>query len=168
MRTGNLLFSAVQFVFVVILFLLGGFFIGLKHAPLLCSIVARFFSEQAKGLTVIGYALVGCAFLLLCGFYAMNRRMYYQVKMKGARCEVDSQLIRSYVQGYWNEIFPDQSCQTDVLLHVNQQIEVFAEMPGLPIQEQQVLLSQIEVELGSLLARTFGYHRDFLVTVVLK
>lgn len=168
MRSGNLLFSAIQFIFVVAVFLLGGLFIGLEHAPQFRSAVAEFFFSSTSSFSAIGYTILGVACLLLLGFYVMNRGVYYQVEMGDHRCQVEPKIIRSYVQGYWKEIFPEQNCQADVVFHANQEIEVLAELPGLCLEQHKVFLSQIEKDLGDLLASHFGYQRPFLVTVVIK
>ena len=57
MKTGNLLFSAVQFVFAALVVLLGGLFIGLEYAPHLRYYIADFF-QLTPHFSLIGYLVL--------------------------------------------------------------------------------------------------------------
>lgn len=164
MRTGNFLFSAMQFFMVVGLVLIGSLFLGFAHSPELRFKATQFLLNYSGSFNVIGYAILGCATLLFVGSWFMNKGTYYQVEM----AEVDPAVIRSYVQTYWETLFPGKKMQADVIIHADQKIEIVAEMDELAMEEQKVLLSQIEKQLGNLLFRNLGYRRDFLVTVVVK
>jgi hypothetical protein len=165
MRTGNLLFSAVQLIFVVALFLLGGLFLGLSHVPQFRDRIAQFFLSDSESLMSIGYAILGVATLLFSGFYAMHRGSYFQVEMGSSRLDVDPSVIQNYVQSYWNDIFPEQQLETQILLRRNKKIEILAEMPPMADEELTELLTQIETELSCLLEHILGYRSDFLITV---
>lgn len=167
MRTTNLVFSAVQFIFVVVLFLIGGLFLGLEHAPQFRAAIAQFFIENSGNLSAIGYGTIAFAFLLLCGFFAMNRGSYYQIEMQRHRAQVEPHVVREYVQSYWREIFPGQNPQTDVVFHGKRKIEILAQVPDISEDDLNSLLPQIEEELGLLLSHAFGYRREFLLTITL-
>ncbi len=108
MRKGNLLFSAVQFIFVVAVFLLGGLLIGLQYAPHLRQALARFIMDDAVNLSVLGYATIVSALLLTFGFYVMHRGVYFRVRMGETEAVVEPKLIESLVDGYWKELFPEK------------------------------------------------------------
>lgn len=164
MRTGHFLISAMQFFMVAGLVLVGALFLGFAHSPELRFKATQFLLNYSESFTIIGYAILGCATVLLLGSWFMNKGTYYQVEM----AEVDPAVIRSYVQTYWETLFPGKKMQADVIIHANQKIEVIAEIDELAMEEQKVLLSQVEKQLGNLLFRNLGYHRDFLVTVIVK
>ncbi len=165
MRTTNLLFSAIQFIFVVILFLIGTLFLGLEHAPQIRSSIALFFSESSGNFSSIGYGVIGCAVLLLCGFFAMNRGSYYQIEMHRHLAQVEPEVVRQYIQSYWSEIFPELTGKTDVVFHRKGTIEILAQVPDFTGEELKQLLLQIEEELGLLLSHAFGYRRGFVLTI---
>ena len=168
MRKSNLLFSAVQFIFVIALFLLGGLFIGLQYAPHLRMAIAVFVMDSAIAFSFLGYVTVVCALLLSIGFYVMQRGAYYQVQMDRGPVVVEPKLIEEFVQGYWKKRFPEKELRTEVILRGKQRIEVVAEMPEMPLESQAVLLSEVELELGSLLENHLGYRRNWMMTVIVK
>jgi hypothetical protein len=168
MKTGNLLFSAVQFVFALLVILIGAFFIGLQHAPHLRVAIARFFSESTASFSFIGYLVLGCGVLLMLGFYAMHRGAYYRVKMGKKNLLVDPAVIRGYVDKYWKQTFPDQHLAVDVAVATNQKLELFVEFPLLTKEQQQEILEKAEVELAQILRKHFGYQKEFALSIFIK
>jgi hypothetical protein len=168
MRTGNLLFSAVQFIFVVLFLLIGVFFVGLQYAPHLRNAIAAFFFNGSAHFSLIGYGILACGGLLLLGFYTMCRGVYYRFKMGRHEVFVDSAVVQGYVQDYWKKCFPNRNLSVDVDLSKDQKIEVFVEMPLLPLEKQQEVLEKAENDLSQILQKHLGYRKEFLFSILLK
>ncbi len=168
MKTGNLLFSAVQFIFAILVFLLGGFFIGLQYTSHLRYLIAQFFSAEPSYLGWIGFLTLGCGVLLLIGFCAMHRGIYYRVKMRSGEFSVDPAVIRSYLSDYWKEQFPKQNLSVEVCISKKQKLEMFLEFPALSLEEHQAILEKAEVDVGSILRKHLGYKNEFGLSVLMK
>ena len=168
MKTGNLIFSAVQFIFVVLVLLIGGFFVGLQHAPHLCNTIAAFFSKASAPFSLIGYCILGCGALLLMGFYVMYRGTYYTYKMGHHEVFVDVDLIQHYVQEYWKKCFPGQDLSVEIDLSKDQKIAVLVEMPLLSLEKQQEVLDRAEYDLSQILQKHLGYRKDFLFSMMIS
>jgi hypothetical protein len=168
MRTGNILFSAVHFFVVLAILAIGGFFIALAKIPHVQFLISELFSENPSLFLPIGIFTMVLGGILMIGLYAMNRKRYYRVRMKFDKADVDEAVIHKYVEKYWQEIFPGQKFTTGVLLYPNRKIEVIAEIPDMPEEEQIELLEKVEIELGGIFARNLKYDRDFDLTVILK
>ncbi len=166
MRKGNLLFSFVQFIFVIALFLLGGLFIGLHYTPRLRMEFAVFITDHSVSLSLLGWAIIGCALLLCIGFYVMYRGAYYQVEMAQGQAVIDARIIEQVVRGYWKGRFPGQELTAEVVLRGKNAIEVLAEVPEMPLDPQVALLAEVELELGLLLERHLGHRREWAMTVI--
>ena len=164
MKTGNLLFSAVQFVFAALVVLLGGLFIGLEYAPHLRYYIADFF-QLTPHFSLIGYLVLGCGILLMIGFFGMHRGEYYQVKMG---TEVDPAVIQAYVQDYWARQFPEQDLSVQVGLSRHQKIEMLVELPSMPLENHTAILERTEQDLGQILKKRLGYQKEFAVSVLIK
>lgn len=168
MRPGNLLFSAVQFIFVVVVLSLGAFLIGLANAPLLRSAIATMFLEKSALFTFLGVMLLIIGLLLLLGFYSMQRGRYLSVEMKDRKTQIEIRLVKEYVEKYWKNTFPDQDVHTEVLIYPNQKIELSLQIPNLSFEEQQAVLEKVEKELGDLFAKKLGYNREFVCNLIVK
>lgn len=168
MKTGNLLFSAVQFVFSALVMLLGVFFIGLQYASHLRISIARFFLESTLSFSVIGFLILGCGVLLLIGFYAMNRGGYYSVKMGKQKMVVDPTVIREYVANYWKEVFPEHRLAVEVGVTKDQKFELLVEFPSVPLENQESILEKAESDLTQILKKQIGYQKEFSVCVLVK
>jgi hypothetical protein len=168
MKTGNLLSSAVQFVFSVLVMLLGIFFIGLQYASHLRFTIARFFSETAVSFSLIGFLILGCGLLLLVGFYTMNRGGYYCVKMGNRQMGVDPAIVREYVADYWKGVFPNQRLDVEIVVSKEQKFEMFVEFPASSFETQEIVLEKAEGDLAQILKKKIGYQKEFSVCVLVK
>jgi hypothetical protein len=168
MKTGNLLFSAVQFLFVILIMLLGVFFIGLQHVSYLRFAVVQFLSQQTALFSLIGFLILGCGALLLYGFYTMHRGWYYTLKMGQHTVLVDLPVIQGVVREYWKTVFPDQDLAIEVNVTKAQKIEMFMELPLLAPEKQLKTLEKAELDLSHLLQKHLGYRRDFSLSVLVK
>lgn len=168
MKAGNLLFSAVQLIFVALLMLLGLFFIGLEHVDHLRYAIAQFFLATSIPFSFIGYLILGCGSLMLLGFSIMHRGVYYRIKMGGNEALVDPAVVHRYLQKYWNEAFPDRDFTVEARFSHDQKLEMFVEMPLLSPESQQMVMEKAEVELKQILKKRLGYGREFYLSVLIK
>jgi hypothetical protein len=168
MKSGNLLYSGVQFVFAVLIILLGGLFIGLQYAPQFRFSIADFFSQSTVHFSWIGYLVLGCGILLLLGFYAMHRGVYYRLNMGQKEAWIDSAVIRGYVTDYWKKIFPEYDLSVQTSLSKEQQIELFVEFPPMSEEKQLAILEQAEKDLAVILKKRLNYEKEFLLSILIK
>lgn len=168
MKSSNLLYSAVQFVFSVLVILLGGLFIGLQYAPQLRFSIAHFFSQSTVHFSLIGYLVLGCGFLLLIGFYAMHRGVYYQLRMGQKETWIDPAVIRGHVKEYWKEVFPDHDLSVQIDLSKEQKIEIFVELPAVCEETQMATLEKAEKALAAILKKQLRYEKEFHLCILIK
>ena len=167
MRIENLLFSAVQFFLVLVVTCTGLFFIALPWAPHVRFTCAAFLAKGDGLFIPLGILLLAIALILGIGFYFIQRRAYFQVRMSPA-VHVEKALLRTLLETYWKGRYPDEKLKTDVVLHKDQRIEMIAELPNLKPAEPQQLLSEVELEIGQLMLQQLGYKRDFIFTFELN
>lgn len=168
MRTGNVLFSAVHLFVIFVILAIGVCFIALAKIPHVKFLISDLLSEKPEVCFSLGIFVLVLGCILLVGLYAMNRKRYYQVSMKGNKTKIDEAIIQKYVENYWQRIFPGQKFSAGVLLHPNRKIEIMAEIPNMPEEEQIELLEKVETELGGILAGNLKYDKEFELTVILK
>jgi len=168
MRKGHLLFSAVQFIFALLVVLLGLFFVGLQEAPSLRYRLSLFFSSPSVSFSGVGYLILACGIFLLVGFCVMYKGRYYQIKMGGGRVHIDSELIQQQVSKYWSQLFPDQASEVKVQITQGQKLHIAFELFPMPEEEREALFVKVEQELGELLRSQLGYTQEFVVSVLLK
>jgi hypothetical protein len=165
-RKGNLFFSAVQFIFVVALFLLGGLLIGAHYAPHLKLAIAAMITDHAVNLSLLGCMMMGCAFLLCLGFYVMYRGAYLQIEMNHGEAVIEPKLIEGLVRDYWKKRFPEKKLSAEVIIRSRKRIEVIAEMPSVEWEIQEILLPEIEQELTDLLKSHLKYQQKWTMTLI--
>jgi uncharacterized protein YneF (UPF0154 family) len=166
MRSENLLFSAVQFLFVLALSCTGLFFISLPWAPYLRFKCASFLAERDDLFILFGGFILAIGIILGVVFYFLQRKAYFQVKINPS-VHIEKELIQALLDAYWKKRFPGEKLKTDVALH-DQKLELIAELPSLNSPEPQKLLSEIEREVTQLLVQQLGYKREFSFTFQVK
>ena len=163
MRLGNLLFSALHFFVVFFILMVGIFFLVLPYAEHFRILLIDALLSHLLYFQLFGGLLVGIGTLFLIGLYMMHRRRFFQIQMEAAKIEVDEQLIRKIVENYWKQHFPNHAYLTDVALKGTQELEIFT---SLPEEKEEAFFEEVQRELGSLLARQFGYQKPFTLTLV--
>jgi hypothetical protein len=167
MRFENLFFSAVQFFLVLVVTCAGLFFIALPWAPQVRFTCAAFLAQRDDLFIPLGILLLGIALILGIGFYFIQRRAYFQVRMSPA-VHVEKALLQTLLGVYWKGRYPDEKLKTDVVLHRDQSIEMIAELPNLPSSDPEKLLTEVELEVGRLILQQLGYKRSFIFTFQLN
>lgn len=168
MKTGNLLYSAVQFIFATLVFLLGAVFVGLQYAPLLRFKIADFFSSSSVDFSLFGGVIALFGMLLLLGFYWMHRGSYYTVVMGRESVDIDPSIIKGYVSDYLKKTFPDEDLNLEVSISRRQSVELYVQSSSLQFEEHQLFLEKIELDLSDLFSKHLGYFKKFSFTVLLK
>ncbi len=166
MRSGNLLFSAVQLFVVAAIVSAGLFFLGIVHVPHFPLLLMSVLSKSSAFFSLAGYGLIFLGLLLFVGFFVMHRGRYYQVRMKGGDAQMDLALLHTYIEKFWKEsFFSPESEVKEVIVYGNQKIEIVAKLPELSVSEQKQTLTRIEKELGAFLSHKLGYRHSFLLTI---
>jgi hypothetical protein len=101
------------------------------------------------------------------GFYFLQRKVYFQVRMSTA-VHVEKELLRALLESYWKNRYPEEKLKTNIVLHPDQRLEFVAELPFIQPSESQKMLREVELEVGRLIVQQLGYKRDFLFTFQLK
>ena len=162
MKSGNVLFSAVHFFVIFFILTVGVLFLVLPYADHFRILLINSLLNDLPLYQILGYALIGASLLLFVGLYMLNRRRFFQIEMEAAFIEVDKGLIQEMVRGYWKELFPGKDSSVDVVVTGKQTLEVVA---SLPEEKEEDFFERVQRELGSLLARQFGYQKPFIVTL---
>lgn len=163
MKVGNILFSALHFFIVFFILTVGLFFFVLPYVPHLRIFLINSLLESLEFYQILGATLIGGSFLLLLALYFINRRRFFQIEMEGLKIEVEESLISEMVSNYWKGRFPNQEPYADVVIHGKQSLEVFVTLPE---EKEEGFFEEIQKELGTLLARQFGYQKPFTVNLV--
>lgn len=164
MRFGNLLFSIVHLMISLFVLFFGALLVGLYYAEGLRAFLANLLYDKPLIFFSIGCFLVFFGVIMLIGFYFMNRRKYYQLKMETSKTSIDQSIIKEYVETYWKEVFPNYRGHIEVVIHPKQKLELITEMPA-RAGDDETLLARIQNELGVLLARKLGYEKEFILTI---
>ena len=168
MKSGHLLFSAVQFVFSVLVLTLGALFLGVHYLPSFRLLIGEVFSQYGGSFAFIGYVVMGCGVALLIGFYSMYRGRFYSVQMKRGEVWVDPALLTQYIQEYWAKLFPQEKLLVQVEMQRGGTIGITAEFPSTHVQDHEAFLERAEWDIADLLWDRLKYDREFSVTFLLK
>lgn len=167
MRFENLLFSAVQFLLVLVVTCMGLFFVALPWAPRARFKCASFLVEREDIFIPLGGLLLVVALILGICFYFLQRRTYLQIRMNPSAC-MEKEVLRALLDFYWRRRFPESKLKTDIILHRDHKVEFVAELPSLESGEVEKLLGEVEEEIGKLLVHQLGYRKDFTFTFQLR
>ncbi|MBI5274728.1 MAG: hypothetical protein HY860_06735 [Chlamydiales bacterium] len=166
MRNINIVFSAAHLFVVFLLVGMGSLFLALPHFKEIQFSVVHFVLNEPQVFTKLGIVFTSFGVLLFGLFYFLNRKRYFQIKMKHSKALVDEAIIKEYITDYWQEAFPTLHSTLDIVIHPNQKIEVItASFPDIDDELKEDVFHRIQAELNVLLARRIGYEKDFTLTI---
>jgi hypothetical protein len=166
MRTSHLILSALHFIIVAFLFLVGLFFLIASNDTYLCLLWHKFTEGASSCFLSIGAGLVLFSVLLGVSFFILYKKRFYQVKFAPYRAEVDKSVIHSYVSECMKEVIP-LSSSFEVMILKDQSIQIAARLPSSHIDHHEVWLEEIEKRLSATFFHQLGYKKELIFTVVL-
>lgn len=153
--------------FLMISYVLACFFVTLG---LLCAVIPW---SQAMRLLVLDFLQhnwimlflfgVGCLVVgvaILFNLSMSSRRRHYTVRTGPYLVSVDKDLVTSYLQEYFYGRYPKREIPCSVSIK-SDRLQIAADLPKTPLEEQKSLLKKIENELQELFAARLGYSRPF-------
>lgn len=167
MNSKSALFSAVQFLLVLVVCCAGLFLMVLPSAPQVSTKCAAFLIERTDLFMPLGGLVLAVGIVLGVGFYFLQKKTYFQISMKPP-AYLEAYVIQGILDHYWKNAFPGQNLKTEAIIHPDQKIELIAEFPLISEEQTPKMLKEIEHEIGHLLLRKLGYRKEFLFTFLKK
>lgn len=139
--------------------ILGAFCIALPWSSYLQSATTRFILEHTLILSLfgLGFVLIGLSLV----FYTIlrTRHRYLQIRTGDLGITIDENIIRQYLDSYWEKRF--HSSQISYSLSFKKHsLQIVAELPSMPYEEQKAFLEEIKQDFTDLFGRTLGYPYD--------
>ncbi|MBS0623660.1 MAG: hypothetical protein JSS62_03465 [Verrucomicrobia bacterium] len=103
--------------------------------------------------------VLGCALLTLCAYAC--RYGYLQVEMGDFSLHGD--VLKKLAQNQLRDLFQDQNCQCEVVVHHAKDIEIFLDLPFVEPTLQTKKLHEVEKTLAQLLRQQAQFKKKFLV-----
>ena len=146
--------------FVVFFFLaMALFWFALSYLPEARMRIADLFLNHFELCTPISLGFFLIAFLLLMGFYGLNRGKSLRIEMgKNGLVWIESQVIRQTLEEVFEKKFQRRLSLTDVEIIRGEKLEM---MVSIPREIEEKLLTDVEQQLQVLLKERFGYTKPF-------
>jgi hypothetical protein len=167
MNSKSALFSAVQFLLIVVVCSAGLFLMALPWAPQVSARCASFLTQRSDLFLPLGCFILAVGIALGVGFYFLQKKIYFQVSMKPP-VSLETHVIQGILDHYWKNAFPGQHLKTEAIIRPDQKIELIAEFPLISEGHPPQMLKEIEHEIGQLLLRKLGYRKEFFFTFLNK
>lgn len=163
MRAMQVLSSAIHLVFMMLIAFVGSFFVMLYFRPLFIESFINFMLENTDVVLKIGLFTLALAFILFISFYQLHKKQYLKISMKKNRSEVDTKLILSYIEKYFESIYPDNKNSFQVNVDLKDKLEIIARVDSL--DNKNDFLLNIEEKIGKFLLEHLNYDKEFIFTL---
>jgi len=163
MRTSNVLISALHLIIVLFVFAIGAFFVMVYFNPKLLMLFVDIIINKPGIILKIGFSALFLSCLLFTGFYFINKAQYVKFSMKKNKYQVDTDLIKSYLEKYFKTSFPKVKNKLEVNTLPKDKIEIIATVETLDNQKEFLL--NIEEKIGKLLSEHLDYQKEFIFTL---
>lgn len=157
--------SVLQLFAVFALFLVGFYFVCLPYFPEARERAIDALIDQPEVFLWIGGGFFFASFLLLLGFYALNRGRTLRIQMGEHRAEIDVQVVRQTLEECFRDRFSKRMSLRDVEISGGSRIEISVSMAPLEEDAREALFVEADSALKSLLRLRFGYTKPFHLNV---
>lgn len=154
-KIAQFFYLLVSFLLAFFFFLLGAFTTALPWSPYLQEGLINFISTNTWLLSVFGpaFALIGLSLFFYAFLGAKKRYAYIQTGEKSTT--IDEVVIQHYLESYWQEQFPKAYVPSQLTIKKHS-IQIIADLPYLPKQEQKAFLDRVRQDFGDLFGRHLG------------
>ena len=145
-------FASALHLFVVLAFFIAGlFFVAIPYVP-------EFKTQIFEQSTLIGLGLFLAAFILLLGFYALDRGRYLVIRMG---IKADLNLVRHTVEDCFARQFSKKISLSEVEIGSKSRLAFKVSFAPGSEKDRKGLLVEAEKQLSILLRERFGYSKPF-------
>jgi hypothetical protein len=155
-------YLAIRLIIGSFFFIFGAFSIILPWSQFLQSVTARFILEDTLILSLFGLGFVLIGLSLVIYTLLKTRHRYVQIRIGKQAIILDENVIRQYLETYWQEHFPQSHVLFD-LSFKKQSLQVVADLPALPLSQQKIFLEQVKQDFNYLFEHLLGYPYDVLL-----
>ena len=168
MKSGDLLFSAIQFLFSAFLLLIGVALLIVCAIPLFYQHLLFFLAKGPSAILTIGAVFFALGALLLFLFSVMHRGQYYDVQLPSVKALVQSSLIQESTLRYLSSLDLSYPVDCEVLSLRNNRIFLSLLLPEIGKQQQKELLLQLKQDLPALFKEQFGYEKGVKLSLLFR
>lgn len=159
-----------RFIYSLISFLIALFFVllGIIGALITWSSTVReivsVIFDHSIAITLFSFMLILIGVAVAAQIIFASRATHYRFTVRNQLVKVDESVIQTYLNKYWQELFQGQEIPCHVTLKGNK-IHVTADIPYIEQEQQEVLLTKIQQELGDLFGNLLGYRQEFYLAI---
>lgn len=122
-----------------------------------------FLLENSIAISLFGFAFLTIGTVMVMNFLLGMQRKYYEFKIGQHSVNVDEELVNSYLQIYFKELFPSQEVPCRLIIKQNR-FHITADLPCVPSSQRSILLEKIKNDLNELFSNQLGYESDFYLS----
>ncbi|KIC71875.1 hypothetical protein DB44_CW00480 [Candidatus Protochlamydia amoebophila] len=152
-------YVAISFIFGAFFFVVGVFSIALPWSELLQNAIIRFLTENTLILSLfgLGFALIGLSIFIYTAISTKHR--YTFIKTGNRSISIDENLIEQYLKSYWKEQFSQSEVPFQLMIRKNF-LQVAADLPAMPEEDQKNVLEKINRDFSYLFGEVLGYPHE--------
>jgi hypothetical protein len=163
-KLARLIHFASSIMVGLLFFVLGIIGLMLAWSPSFRSGTAQFFFEHTLLSTLLSFGLAIAGFLLFVYPFLIERKRYIHISSGPYAVSLDENVIHRYLTAYWEKLFPGKTIPFE-LQSKKKSIQIVADLPSLPIEQQKLFIEQIQKDLEDLFNVQLGCPHEIHLLV---
>jgi ABC-type multidrug transport system fused ATPase/permease subunit len=163
MKVAQAFISAIHLLVFLLVLMFGLFFVFLYFNFDTVHYYMNYAINNPDILLKLGSVTLALALILFVSFYYLNKAQYLKISMKNNTSEINTRLIRSYIEAYFEENFDDIKHKIEVNVINNDKLHIIALVDSL--DDKKEFLLNIEEKIGKLLLDHLNYDKEFIFTL---
>lgn len=164
----HFLYSLITFFVALFFIALGVFGILVQSSDIIRSEVIGFIIEDTLFLSLFGFISIVVGIAIIFYLVSTFKKRYFKIKSKSNNAYfLDENIFQDCLKDYWKRLFPKQEIPNQVIIKKNK-IQVIADLPYVPVEQQKELVTQIDRDLKDLFTKLLGYYQDYTISISFK
>jgi hypothetical protein len=166
MKKSELLISALNLLIVLFLLAMGVFFLLIYFSPNFLIAFVNLLTNKPKIILEVALLIISFAILSFVAFYFINKVQYIKFSLQNSRCLININLIQSYLEKYFNFVYPNQKNDLKVCIDEKNKLDIILNVDSLDNKQEYLL--NLEDTIGKILSDQLNYHKEFTLTLKTK
>lgn len=163
-KLARLIHFASSIMVGLLFFVLGILGLMLAWSPSFRNGTVQFFFEHTLLSTLSSLGLAIAGFLLFVYPFLIERKRYVHISSGPYAVSLDENVIHRYLSAYWDKLFPGKTIPFALQIK-KQSIQIVADLPFFPIEQQKMFIEQIQKDLEELFKVQLGCPQEIHLLV---
>lgn len=156
----NLIYSTISFIVALFFVVFGTFLLTLPWLEYVREQIIWFIDNSSWMMSFLGIGFLAVGAAIIVYIVLSSKKRHYYLTKGVHSVAVEQKVINQYIEMLLRGLFPEQDVAHQLIIRKNK-ILITADLPYVPLKDQESFNERINEEIGKILSDKIGYSKQF-------